>query len=228
MTSRRISDSFHLVISTRELQSVEELEDFLVKNRSVNDYIISVEYGQNGHPHIDAYVQLGKEYRQDKFREVLIKALYTHVPKEERINIKVIVNTLDSDPRYAIGYALKESPTTIKTTYSNDYMQESLQYYFDNVQQINKQKEIIQAKYKDKPITIDSLGYDFLKYCKSFQITQEDGTKYNSCMSDYESNAFFKEFLKTYNRVLPLSLLQKLKKETLYEYVKYYVDEDFV
>ena len=80
----------HIVISTKDLQDPRMLEDLFLKDKSVLEYVISVEYGANGHPHIESFHTRDKSIRQDKMKDKIIK-LYGIVDHVSNSNTKFVL-----------------------------------------------------------------------------------------------------------------------------------------
>lgn len=100
----------HIVISTRDLQDYTILMTYLAEK--AQDYYVCVEYGNNGHPHIEAFASFKSVQRQDKMKDKIIK-LYNITDRIEKKNISVTFNSVDPDPKYGYGYACKEDPSVL-------------------------------------------------------------------------------------------------------------------
>lgn len=227
MAQHKTSNMFHLVVSTKELQSIDELDYYYSYNKDVDNYIITIEKGANGHQHLDSFVQLNKSKRQDKFREQIINALYKHIPKEQLRNIKATINYLDPDPRYAIGYSLKEDPECIKSNYSPEYLDESKKYYQANQERINELKQKVQDKFKGRVLTIDIIATEYLNYCKSsgydtMYYMSSPGSGYLD-NKNVHTDISFKNFMIIYDEVIPFSLYQKINQDKLLDWCDAYM-----
>lgn len=225
--SRKESNHFHLVVSVKHLQSIDDLEEYYVTNKDIENYIITIESGTTGHQHLESFVQLNKLRRQDKFRESIINKLYTNLPKEECKNIKVTINYLDPNPLYAIGYALKENPQHIHTNYSQKKMIEAKEYYNENCDKILKLKEEAKTKYKGLVITVDLIANEYLNFCKEsgkpslyYHSNPGDGNLYNKEIRD---DITFKNFMIIYEEIIPFSLYQKINLDKLGEWTDTYM-----
>lgn len=193
----------------------------------IKDYIITVEKGTTGHQHLDSFVQLTETKRQDKFRESVIKSLYKHIPKEELRNIKCVVNYLDPDPMYAIGYALKENPEIILTSYKQDYLQRSEEYYRKNQERVSQLKDEAKAKYKGRILTLDNIADAYLEYCHNagydtmYYMTSQDWMSTKHIHADIS----FKKFMVIYEDYIPFSIYQKINQDKLIEWCDAYLQK---
>lgn len=229
MTSHNSSEMFHLVISTKELQNIDDLDYYYNSHKNTKDYIITLETGTTGHNHLDSFIVLHKSKRQDKFREQVINALYKHIPVEQLRNIKCTINYLDPNPMYAVGYALKENPKVIRTSFSEEYLEQSKKYYNDNVERVNKLKKDVKEKYQGKLITIDTIANEYLEFCyqagyTSMYFYTAPGIGYipnkNIC-----NDISFKNFMVVYSEYIPFSLYQKINQDKLIEWCDAYLQK---
>lgn len=229
MTSHKSSDMFHLVISVKNLQDINDLDYYYQSNDSVKDYIITIESGTTGHQHLESFVVLKKPKRQDKFREQVINALYKHIPKEEYRNIKCTINYLDPDPRYAIGYSLKEDPKTICTSFSNEYLEQSKEYYFVNQEKVNKLKAEAKERFKGRTLTVDIIACEYLEFCKksgydTMYYLSSPGQGYLLNKETYKDISF-KNFMIIFDEMIPFSLYQKINQDKLLEWCDAYLQK---
>lgn len=222
MSSHKESSDFHIVVSVLELQSIDEMEQYLNDQLTLNKYIITVESGQTGHQHLDCYVQFTKPKRQDKFRAHLIKSLYDHLPKEQHRNIKVTVNYIDSNPLYAIGYSLKEDPKVVRTNYSVKDLSAGKDYYLANQEKVTKLKAEISNSHKNQSITVDSVAQAYLNFCISSGFTS---MYYTTPQPGYLSNKnihhelSWKTFRPTLKQSIPFSIYQKINQDKIIDWV---------
>lgn len=153
--SVRSSLFHHIVVSIRNVdeECLNILKDYFFTK--VDEYIIGKELGANNHPHLDAYVKFKKEMRPDAISRSL-KTLLKHKTADtaELKNIKVCINTIDSDPRYGYGYSAKEGSYELYNL-TEEYIQESIQYYNDH---------IIKSKEPPKQCNIDTCTVDYFEY----------------------------------------------------------------
>lgn len=210
--SRSVSNKFHLVVSTKDKQEPLDLVAFLSKHSQ--KYIVSVEYGQNGHPHLDSYFVLEKEQRQDKIRDKLIKNLYTHVDNKEKINIKVVVNTIDPDERYGFGYSFKENPREYWSNQSKKYLDECVDYYFKAKDKVKKSLD----KFKEKPVTIDLISEMFLQYVIDGNSRRDPECISNMIKYPIVDAYSFRHFYVMSDVQIPASLYQRLNIEKLLDW----------
>ena len=229
MSTHKSSNMFHLVVSTKDLQSIDDLESYFHLNDFVQDYIITIESGTTGHQHLDSFVILTKTKRQDKFREQVIASNYKNIPKEELRNIKCTINYLDPDPMYAVGYALKEHPKDVRTTFTDEYLKLSETYFKENQERINKLKTQAKDKYKNTTMTIDTIANEYLQFCKQSNKTSlyyysnpGDGYLLNKIICNDIS---FRNFMIIYNELIPFSLYQKINLDKLIEWTDTYLAE---
>lgn len=218
---RSTSDKFHIVISTKELQDINELEAYYISLKYVDQYIITVEYGSNGHAHLDSFVILNSLKRQDKVRDHLIKSLYEHVPDMELRNIRVVVNHIDPDPRYAIGYAMKEDPKVVKTNIDKETIHASVDYYYFNKDKVDKMKSTMDKSFK--PMTVDDVCNAYLSYCESvgedLYINSKplDANLYNR---EINKKMTFRSFYIQLGKFIPYSVYARLNHTTLLDWVE--------
>lgn len=166
---------YHVIISTKDLVDPDVLVKWLYVHKY--DHVLSLEHGDNGHPHLDCFITLHKELRNDKLKPKILK-LYPDIPKSELKNIKVVINKVDPDPDYGYGYTLKEviqylykgkfgaddivnpfynvNSKLLSTTLEKCYQLRALQYYLDHEQKV---KENIQKfKPKKQSNKLDDIG----------------------------------------------------------------------
>lgn len=219
---RNTSDQFHIVISTKELQNIDELEAYYVGLKHISSYIITQEHGTNGHAHLDSFIILTQNKRQDKVREHLIKSLYKHVDPKEHINIRVVVNHIDPDPRYGIGYALKEDPVVVRTNIDKEYRNASIDYYFFNKDKVEKVKASMSFDRK-KYITVDEVMNSYLEYCEKIN---EPFFIYRSVRDANLMNCSvhplmqFRTFHIQFSEFIPYSVYARLNETTMQNWVE--------
>lgn len=221
------SNSFHITVSSKELQDIGELALYYTQHKSVLNYIVTVEKGTTGHLHLDSFVELSQTKRQDKFREQVIKALYSHLPKQEHRNIKCVVNYLDPNPMYAIGYALKEEPDQVQTSYEYTYLEKCKEYYRSNVDKVLMMKEQAKEKFKGRTLTLDIVADEYLTYC----VKSGYHTMYYLTVQEFFSSKnlhkdlAFKTFMQIYDEYIPFSLYQKINLDKLTEWCDAYLQK---
>ena len=157
----------HIVISTKELQDIDTLEEFFNTQKGCLNYVISVEYGQNGHPHLESFSAWDKELRQDKLKAKILK-LYNITDYHGKLNTKVVFNHIDPDPMYGYGYSMKEAPTEFRTNMDGDYLQKCLEYYNDHQEAVNNAKKQ-QAKDHAK-VQVNQIVDDFIDWLETERI----------------------------------------------------------
>lgn len=201
MTKNSQGEYPHLVISTKELQDPITLVEFFKTTPSVLNYIVVVEYGQNGHAHIESFSQWSKPIRADKFKKKIVE-LYKLDDYFSKKNTKVCFNTIDSDPMYGYGYAMKENPKVFYTSLQSEYLDKCLQYWKDHQEQVNMLKKEVKKEY----MTVDSLAKLYLAYLKTVKI-------YGTVVPCY-----FNNFHKQFSDEIPFSLYQKINQDKLCEW----------
>lgn len=212
----------HLVISTRELQDPEKLVVYLSKNMDCIDYVVSVEYGQNGHPHIECFSQWSKSQRQDKFKEKILN-LYGIVDVIEKKNVKVTFNHIDTNPLYGYGYSVKENPKVMYTSLPEEYLEDAKRYYEEHVDAVNNAKAVIKGKYK-RMLTLDEVAEAYLEYCKTLGLTSMwKITHIQGSLNNYDRVDYFSEFMNSFDTMIPFSLYQKINEEKLTKWVDAYL-----
>lgn len=209
--SRSVSDSFHLVVSTKELQEPTDLVSFLSKHAT--KYIVSVEYGKNGHPHLDSYFVLSKDQRQDKMRDKLIKNLYSHIDSKERINIKLVVNSIDSDERYGFGYSFKENPKQYWSNQPKEYLEKCVDYYHRNKDLV---KQSIK-KFKDEPVSIKLIGDMFLQSVID-GVSKRDLDRPTSLIHPHVDHYSFRYFIVMSDIDIPADMYQRINIEKMVDW----------
>lgn len=205
----------HLVISTKDLQDPAILVSYLETNKNVSDYIVSVEYGKTGHPHLDCFCTMIKPVRQDKFKESILK-LYSLEDKFDKMNTKVVFNYIDPNPLYGYGYALKENPKSLWTSLSSLEKSKALDYYSLHCENVVKQKEEIASKFKRTTITLDSIAEEYLAYLRM--------KKQNEEFVHVDYTSYFYGFMKQFGPMIPFSLYQKINQERLSDWCLAYLD----
>lgn len=209
--SRSISNAFHLVVSTRELQDSGELVAFLSKQSQ--KYIVSVEYGKNSHPHLDAFFILPKDVRQDKMRDKIIKTLYSHVDTKERINIKLIVNSIDTDERYGFGYSFKENPRQYYSSETKEYLDKCVEYYFRNKDLVKRSIK----KFRDEPISIKLIGDMFLQSVID-GVSKRDLDRPASLIHPHVDDYSFRYFIVMSDIDIPADMYQRINIEKMVDW----------
>lgn len=207
------SDCIHLVISTRECKDPSILNNKLLINKNLHQYIISVESGKSGHKHIECFVTFTKAYRKDKFKESIIN-LYEITSPAEKKNVKVTFNKIDTDVRYGFGYAWKEAPEVYYTNLSEEYLDECLEYYKSKEQAV---KDALSKSNSTKKLymDIDDVAMQYYRFVREYQ----------SCLIDtnvsvaYEMPELFRKFFCAIEEVIPFSLYQKINHQKLVDYV---------
>ena len=207
MTTRTSGNNPHIVISTKDLQDPKLLEDMFIKDKSVIDYVITVEYGTNKHAHIESFHTREKPIRQDKMKEKIVK-LYGLTDYLSKINTKVVFNTIDPNPLYGIGYAMKESPSIVLTNIPKNVLEEGLTYWNEHQSEVLKQKAILKEKYKTKQITIDTIADEYLDYC----------IMRDAKFSHYHD--YFNDFMVVCKDFIPFSVYQKITIHKLNEWIE--------
>jgi len=211
------SKYLHIIISPKEFQDPSVLHCYLEKWCS--NYIISKELGENGHEHIDAFCEYKKEVRRD-YQKKKILSLYPEVPKEEHINIRVVSNTIDTDPRYGYGYSLKED-NVLYTTFSEDEHREFLDYYNSQKNKVKESYEKLKSEKKElfKTPTIKSFGIllkDFLDdYFRDHKVTPGDAD------IEHITNQFLR--MKVKDNTVEFDLFSKINVEKLVNFAQLYL-----
>lgn len=203
---RSQGDKPHIVISTKELQDITILRDYLANNKAVLDYYVAVEYGDSGHPHLECFSTWSKEVRQDKLKAVIVK-LYNIDDYHGKMNTKIVFNHLDPDPMYGYGYSSKENPKVYYTTLSQEYLDKCKTYYQDHQDAVNMLKKEQRLVHKDKMMTVDKVALDYLGYVKKF---------YND---NFATPDIFDKFMLEYQDIIPFSMYQKINQEKLTAWV---------
>lgn len=210
------SSCYHITLSTSELQDIYVLQECLSANKKTQ-YIIAEELGSKGtNPHVDAYVQFPESRRQDSVRRSVLSS-FPDIPPEEKVNCKFLINTLDSNPKYGIGYSVKEhivdgklNKDGILTTYSDNELFVAYEYYCSNVKNVEEQKAKLALSYQNSSrISLDRIIDDFLKHCQDQGYYSIDDTNLTT-------------FLQIYPKI-PFSIYQKINHEKLVEYVNVYL-----
>lgn len=222
MSNSEKSDCIHLVISTRECQDPLVLNDMLLSNKNLHQYIISVESGKTGHKHIECFVTFTRAYRKDKFKESIIK-LYDISSQIEKKNVKVTFNKIDSDVRYGFGYAWKESPKVYYTNLSIEYLDECLEYFKSQEEVVKKALDKSNTS-KKRYMDIDDVAKQYYEFVKEYQSCLIDTTVSVS----YEMPVLFRKFFCAIEEEIPFSLYQKINHQKLVDYVNAMIMRDFV
>jgi len=193
----------HIVIATKELCDPEVLSEYLSNHKSVLSYIVTVEYGETGHPHIESFSTWSKEVRQDKLKASICK-LYDLRDYYSKLNTKVVFNHIDPDPMYGYGYSMKENPEVKFSNLSAEFLKECLDYYKDHEEQVNLLKKEFKKTYQR--LTIDDVANAYLKYiqtaCKGSPVP-----------------CYFNNFMKQYKDFIPFSMYQKINQDKMNEWV---------
>lgn len=195
------SKFFHLVCSTRELVDIGKLRNYLQKN-TIN-YILSREYGANGHEHLDCFFEILNERRKDHVKRTIISNLNSDnsIPKEELINIKLTINTIDPDPSYGFGYSLKEG-NVISSTFTEEQHIEFLAYYKTHSDHVNLQKEILcQKLQKSKSLNLDSLAEMFVEFATSFRVGGLINIPFDDCFNLFHQSVRSELKFTTYSKI---------------------------
>ena len=223
MPERKTSNKIHIVISTRELQDPTTLVDWFINNKYTNRYVVSVETGTSGHPHIDCFCEMKKEYRMDKVKDSIMK-LYGITDYIERKNVRAVINYIDEDPMYGYGYTLKEDPKEFYTNIlDQEYLTKCKEYYLEHEAQVNNMKQEVISKNKLKrQITLDTICNDFLEYCVLNGV--ETVYRYDIRSNTKEPINKFTEFFHSYSIFIPYSLFAKINYDKLYEWTECHLE----
>lgn len=207
----------HIVISTKELQDIDELQSFFEKEKGCLNYVISVEYGQNGHPHLESFSAWDKELRQDKLKAKILK-LYNITDYHGKLNTKVVFNHIDPDPMYGYGYSMKEAPKEFRTNMDEEYLQKCVEYYNDHQEAVNNAKKE-QAKEHSK-VQVNQIIDDFIDWLEVQQIT-ELYERWSLSGATHVNNFKdkFRLFYSTYPKRVSYTEFAKIREESVREYV---------
>lgn len=174
------------------------------------DYYVCVEYGNNGHPHIEAFASFKSVQRQDKMKDKIIK-LYNITDRIEKKNISVTFNSVDPDPKYGYGYACKEDPSVYATTLSSEKLEEAKEYYERRKDEV---KKILSEMRKERVhINIDMVLERFVEYLLELQIKKVYTWQRDGGYNQYDD--LFKEFYMGMDFTLPYTQFNKVKGETV-------------
>lgn len=208
----------HIVISTKELQSIDTLEEFYSTQKGCLTYAIAVEYGENGHPHLESFSTWDKELRQDKIKAKIIK-LFDITDYHGKMNTKVTFNHIDSDVMYGFGYTQKEAPKEFRTNLQPDYLLKCQQYYNDHQEAVNAAKKEISKEYVK--VHVNGVIDDFIDWLYSKKIyCLMDKHSFNG--NGTNANNFkdkFTLFYSTYTKRLPYTEYSKIREESVKEYI---------
>lgn len=214
---RQCSDYLHVVLSPRECPPMEPLRDYLC-NKSVY-YLISKEYGSNGHAHIEAFFRLRKPMRPDNFKTNVLKKIY-QFSREEWRNVKVKINYIDSDPKYGYGYAWKESPEEYYTNLSVEYLDQCLEYYNEQKSRVDKIKKDISKN--TGQITIDRVFSDLLTYLSTTPLVKSENDTRPIIDQYLDNDGKERQFSRIFHRFyielpycIPHSVYQKINQKTM-------------
>lgn len=196
----------HIVISTKELQDITILRDYLVNHKAVEDYYVAVEYGDNGHPHLECFSTWSTSVRQDKLKAAIVK-LYNIDDYYSKLNTKIVFNHLDPDPMYGYGYASKENPEVYYTSLKLEYLEKCKQYYQDHNETVDMLKKEQRTVYQDKMLTVDKVSLHYLEYVRKFH------------QSDFVQPDTFDKFMLEYQDIIPFSMYQKINQEKMCAWV---------
>lgn len=220
---------YHVVFSPRELVSSQPLIDWLLKKKY--PHILTLEHGDNKHPHLEMFLELHKILRDDKLKPMLMK-LYPDIPKTESKNVKVTINRIDPDPRYGYGYSLKETIKSSSDYYfdskvlSTSFTPEEHQQYFEYYQQhkANVTQKLKQFVPKSKKTKLDEV----VSACAGFVLSYVSTDIYNkpkeidlSQNITYIIESFFDQFVD----VNDYTTFSKINKEKLTEFCRHVMSQ---
>lgn len=227
MTTRTRSQGLHphIVISTKELQDPQILEEFFQTQKLCLSYVIAVEYGETGHAHIESFSTWSKELRQDKIKDKICK-LYKIEDYYGRMNTKVTFNHIDPEPMYGYGYAVKEEPNILLTNLDKEYINKSLQYYKDHSEAVNMAKSEKKKEYNK--VSSDQIIEDFIDYLYKKEIYKlyPSIKKVNHSIINMFDN-HFNTFYLLYPKTLPLSQFSKIKTELVCDVINLELSKRF-
>lgn len=204
------SDYLHIVISPKELVSSDPILEFL-KKYSLN-YVLSLESGETGHLHLECYAQFPNKKRTDHIKSKII-SMYPSIPKNEQKNIRVCVNTIDPDPLYGYGYALKEN-NVISTTLDPFQCADASDYYEKHVENVESAKKKSFKKMSPN-LSINEFADGLLDFIHFYyQDRQYDSSENISWLIDNYRMSVVK------TRKFKFSDYQKLNSEKLELYVR--------
>lgn len=194
------SKNIHLVLSPKICPDIVPISLYLAKNSQ--EYIVTIERGENGHEHLDCFVTFLKEKRFDTFKKSILK-LYPDIPKEEQKQVKLCKNTIDPNPLYGFGYSQKEYYPEVPDAVNNNRIYTNLSYgklnkayiyYLENQKKVNEAKaEIVKSRpNKQQSPTINGLHDLFVCWIKNHPISevilkdQEEHLPPNRLVNAYE------------------------------------------
>lgn len=213
MSEKSKSKYFHLVMSPKDCPDPDILSKYLLKN-SLN-HVLSIEYGDSGHKHLECFYELSSEKRSDHQKRSIM-LLYPDIPEAERRNVKVVVNKLDPSPSYGYGYALKEG-NVYSSTFDEFEHADFLKYYLDH-------KEFVVAnidKFRPKSVgfTVEEFSQgccDFvIEYCKDHSLVD-----IQSCIDLYVSHIG--------RGKISFTNYQRISFEKLERYIRSFLGREFL
>lgn len=196
----------HLVLSPKEQLESFPLEQWLKGH--CRNYILSLETGTNGHPHLECFLELIKPVRSDSLKRSILR-LYPDIPLPEQKNVKICINQLDPNPYYGYGYSLKEG-NVITSTFDEFQHADFSEYYESARARVAALKAELQPK--KKQFDIDQIADECVKYVDAYyehRVLKEEPVTW-----------LIAEYLKTVKAKLKFSVYQKINQEKLSEFIQ--------
>lgn len=212
----------HIVISTKELQDPQIIAEWFETQKGCQSYIVAIEYGANGHAHLETFSTWDKEQRQDKIKDKVLK-LYDITDYHGKLNTKVTFNHIDPDPMYGYGYAMKENPKDMFTNLSGDYLEKALEYYKDHCEAVCKAKD--ECRKEQSKVQVNQIVDDFIDWLferNMYRLEDKYGNSPGICPDNFQDK--FKLFYSTYPKRISYTEFAKIRLESVKEYVNMELD----
>lgn len=215
--SRSQGNHPHIVVSPKELCDPQILVEWLESKKSCQTYIVSVEHGAGGHPHLECFSSWDKEVRQDKIKEQVLK-LYGITDYHGKLNTKVTFNHIDPDPMYGYGYAYKEKPERMFTNCTQEYLEKSLEYYKDHCEAVKTAKA--DACKEHNKVQVNQIVDDYIDWLHERGVYELlDKWSYNGCTNVNNHKDMFNLFYAKYPKRISYTEFTKIRLESIQEYV---------
>lgn len=211
---RTSSEFMHIVLSTKEQQDPEILLKYLIK--SCKNYILAIEKGTTGHPHLECYAHFKKIVSNDVVKRAICN-LYPEIPNSERKNVSVTVNHIDDNPAYGYGYSLKEGEI-YASTFDEFEHAEFTEYYEKHKDKVNKAKLAAKANKPKVLSELDMIVNEIVDFISHYFELDDDKKFDENSNINWLVEEYFIYLIK--EKRLVFSLYQKINREKLEEFCR--------